>query len=63
MYATTPRQAKSGGQPKRPVGTPPQGFAAEATGIDDRLPAIDKTVKSQECRLGRKLDYADRHVG
>lgn len=31
--------------------------------MDDRLPGIDNTVKSQEYRLGRVLEYADLQVG
>ena len=63
MYDTATRQAKGGEQPKRPGRSSRQTLATEAAGIPDRLPGIDNTVKSQECRLGRKLEYADLQVG
>lgn len=62
VYAA-PRQARGGGQPKRPSRGPCQSFATEAAGMHDRLPGIDNTVKSQEYRLGRVLEYADLQVG
>ena len=63
VYASAPRQARDGGQPKRPSPSPCQSFATEAAGMDDRLPGIDNTVKSQEYRLGRVLEYVDLQVG